>query len=310
MRIRGRYCDFALLETTILGVLTRASRIATNVYDVLKVSRGKTIFFMPARFDVPEAQPLDGYAYWLAVQRYNHDFQQQMNPIVSTHAQADWWGGVGTGTVPHALIACFLADTTEAMLAFAQYTPANSLRVVLADFNNDCVGTARSTLAAYWPRYLKALQAHDVQEQQRWTLFGVRLDTSANMRDSALPPDGEKGVNPMLVRIVREAIDCAWESWDVPPAWRDAAAAYCRSVRIVVSGGFSAQKIEQFESEAVPVDYYGVGSTLLRNDRATNTDYTMDVVRVKIHDTWVDIAKLGRAPNDNPDLMTIDLSQI
>ena len=35
LKIRGRYRDFALLETAILGVLTRASRIATNVYDVL-----------------------------------------------------------------------------------------------------------------------------------------------------------------------------------------------------------------------------------------------------------------------------------
>ncbi|MCS7069990.1 MAG: nicotinate phosphoribosyltransferase, partial [Anaerolinea sp.] len=45
LRIRGRYRDFALLETPILGVLTRASRIATNCYEVLKVSNGKPVLF-------------------------------------------------------------------------------------------------------------------------------------------------------------------------------------------------------------------------------------------------------------------------
>ncbi len=71
IKIRGRYQDFALLETPILGILTRASRIATNVYEVLRVCNGKPVLFFPARFDLPEVQAVDGYAYWLAVQRYN-----------------------------------------------------------------------------------------------------------------------------------------------------------------------------------------------------------------------------------------------
>lgn len=32
MRVYGRYRDFAILETPTLGILTRASRVATNVY--------------------------------------------------------------------------------------------------------------------------------------------------------------------------------------------------------------------------------------------------------------------------------------
>ncbi|MBC8077964.1 MAG: nicotinate phosphoribosyltransferase, partial [Chloroflexales bacterium] len=35
IKARGRYRDFALLETPTLGALTRATRIATNVYNVL-----------------------------------------------------------------------------------------------------------------------------------------------------------------------------------------------------------------------------------------------------------------------------------
>ncbi len=309
IRIRGRYRDFALLETPILGVLTRASRIATNVYNVLYVARGKSVLFFPARFDLPETQPIDGYAYWLAVQRYNYDNAMQVQPLVSTDAQAQWWDGRGGGTVPHALIACFMADTAEAMVAFAEYVPSHVLRVALVDFNNDTVAASLSTLQAYWPRYLAALQTDDADAQKRWTLFGIRLDTSANMRDVSVPPVAGGGVSSALVRIVRDALDKAWEGWNVPEPWIDIAKAYCRNIKIVVSGGFNAVKIERFERENVPVDMYGVGSTLLRNAEDVNTDFTMDIVRVKIRDQWVDMAKTGRKPNDNEQLKPVDLSQ-
>ena len=308
IKVRGRYRDFALLETPVLGVLTRASRLATNVYHVAKAARGKSLLFFPARFDLPEVQSIDGYAYWLAIQRYNADEGANVTPFVSTDAQAAWWGGRSGGTVPHALIACFLADTAEAMLAFARYVPSNVSRVVLADFNNDSIGAALATLSAYWPHYLDALQSGDAEDQKRWTLTGVRLDTSANMRDVSLQPDDPKGVNPVLVHLLRQALDHAWESWNVPTRWSDAAQAFCRNVKIVVSGGFNVAKIERFEQESVPVDMYGVGSSLLRNAEDTNTDFTMDLVRVNVQGKWVDIAKFGRKADDNADLKPVDFN--
>ena len=45
IRVRGHYGDFALLETTILGVLSRGSRVATNVFEVLQIACGKPILF-------------------------------------------------------------------------------------------------------------------------------------------------------------------------------------------------------------------------------------------------------------------------
>jgi nicotinate phosphoribosyltransferase len=308
IKIHGCYRDFGILETTMLGVLTRASRVATNVYDVLAAAGGKPVLFFPARFDLPEVQAVDGYAYYVAVERYNHDTGAKLAPAVSTDAQASWWEGRGGGTVPHALIACFLADTAEAMLAFARYVPPEVPRVALVDFENDTVAASLATIGAYWPHYMEALHSGDVEGQKRWTLNGVRLDTSGNMRDVSLEPDGPLGVNPQLVRTVRAALDGAWQTWDVKPDMADAARAYCRNVKIVVSGGFNAEKIRQFESDNVPVDIYGVGSTLLRNDNTTNTDYTMDIVRIKVDGKWVDMAKTGRKPNDNPDLQPIDLS--
>jgi nicotinate phosphoribosyltransferase len=310
IRIFGRYRDFTQLETPVLGVLTRASRIATNVYNVLKAARGKAVLFFPARFDLVEVQPTDGYAYWLAVQRYNRDENKQVSPLVSTDAQAKWWRGRGGGTVPHGLIACFMADTAEAMVAFAEHTPIEVPRVALVDFNNDCVADSLKTLAAYWQHYQPALASGDTETQKRWTLLGVRLDTSGNMHDASVPPDGEGGVSPVLVRAVRSALDRAWEGWNVPGQWQDAARNYCRNVQIVVSGGFNAERIERFERENVPVDVYGVGSTFLRNAEDSNTDFTMDVVRIKIRDTWLDMAKIGRKPNENPDLQPVDLSAL
>ena len=310
LEIRGSYRDFALLETPILGVLSRASRIATNVYEVLQVANGKPVLFFPARFDLAEVQSVDGYAYWLAIQRYNAETGNNMTPLVSTDAQGAWWGGAGGGTVPHAIIACFLGDTAESMRAFAHHIPVDVPRIVLADFNNDTVGAIRETLNVFWDEYQQAYLTQDETAQKRWTLNAVRLDTSSNMLDVSLTDDADKGVSPNLVRTVRKAIDSTWESWDVPDNLREVAEAYCKQVQIVVSGGFNREKIEKFEREDVPVDIYGVGSTFLSNDKRTNTDFTMDVVRLKIDGEWIDMPKKGRLPCDNPDLELIDLSKL
>lgn len=307
LRVRGRYRDFALLETAMLGVLSHATRVATNVYTLLEACNGKPVLFFPARFDLPKVQMLDGYAYWVAVQRYNHFFEKAIQPLASTDAQGAWWGGLGGGTIPHALIASFLGDTVAAMKAYAQFVPVDVPRILLGDFNNDTVGESVATLSAYWEAYRAALEAGDTEGQRRWTLHGVRLDTSANVRDKSLEPDGPYGTNPQLVSVTRAALDAAWQAWDVPESLVETAQAFCKQVQIVVSGGFNRERIAEYEAAGVPVDVYGVGSHFLRNDSATNTDYTMDVVRVKLHDTWVDMAKIGRQANDNPDLAPVDL---
>ena len=71
LKVRGRYRDFAMLETPTLGVLTRGTRIATNVYYVLDAACGKDVLFFPARFDAHELQASDGFAYHIGVQAYN-----------------------------------------------------------------------------------------------------------------------------------------------------------------------------------------------------------------------------------------------
>jgi nicotinate phosphoribosyltransferase len=305
MRVRGRYRDFAILETPTLGALTRGSRVATNVYDVLKAARGKTVLFFPARFDAHEVQAADGYAYQVAVQLFNQNFGKSLAAYVSTDAQGDWWGGAGGGTVAHAAIACFLGDTAEATLAFAATRPADIPRIALVDFRNDCVGTSLEVIRSLFKPYLRLLKEGRPEEARKYKLFGVRPDTSSNLRDVSVPPLGDRrldcGVNARLVFAMREAIDREWAGWDLPEADRRIAEQYCKDVKIAVTGGFTPAKIRQFEELKVPADIYGVGSWLLSacDVCGTNNDFTADVVRVKIEGRWHDLAKVGRKACDN-----------
>jgi len=305
MRVRGRYRDFAILETPTLGALTRGSRVATSVYEVLKAARGKTVLFFPARFDAHEVQAADGYAYQIAVQLFNQNFGKSLAAYVSTDAQGDWWGGAGGGTVAHSAIACFLGDTAEATLAFAATRPADIPRIALVDFRNDCVGTSLEVIRALFKPYLRLSKEGRPEEARKYKLFGVRPDTSSYLRDVSVPPLGDRrldcGVNPRLVFAMREAIDREWTSWNLPEADRRIAEQYCRDVKIAVTGGFTPAKIRQFEELKVPADIYGVGSWLLSSCEVcgTNTDFTADVVRVKIDGRWHDLAKVGRKACDN-----------
>ncbi len=316
MKIRGRYRDFAILETPVLGAITRGSRIATNVYNTLVAAKGKPIMFFPARFDAHELQAADGYAYDIAVERFNMDYSRKVDALVSTDAQGDWWASYGGGTVAHAAIASFLGDITETMITFAETQPPDVPRIALVDFLNDSVGDTLKVLEEYFKRYKKALENDREEEAKRWTLYGVRLDTSSHVRDINIPPLGDRdldtGVNPRLVWVVRNAIDEAYKDWDLNEKWNEKAREYCENVKIVASGGFDPEKITKFEELNVPVDAYGVGSSLMSNEKSvgTNTDFTADVVRVKIDGKWVDMAKVGRKACDNEDLEIIDLEKL
>lgn len=306
MRVRGCYRHFALLETPTLGILTRASRVATNVFETLIAARGKPVLFFPARFDLHEVQAADGYAYNIAVQRFNMDFAGTLGPQISTDAQGDWWGGAGGGTIAHAALSCFLGDTAEAMIAFARTLPPEIPRIALVDFNNDSVGDSLSSLKGLFDIYMDKLKNGNEVEAQKYVLYGIRLDTSGTLRDINVPPLGDPtldlGVTPRLVFNVRKALDSAWRSWNLSQSDQQLAEQYCQSVKIVASGGFNPERIQRFEKLEVPVDIYGVGSSLFANYGPRVTDFTADVVRVNVHDEWIPMAKIGRSPGENADL--------
>lgn len=254
LRIEGDYTLFAHLETVYLGVLARRTLVSTNVRRVVEAANGKQILYFPARHDHHRVQTGDGYAAHIA------------GAIgVSTDAQASWWGGRGIGTVPHGLIAAYDGDTVLAASRFAAWAPSDLNIVVLVDFENDSARTSLEVARALGSR-----------------LWGVRLDTSGDLVDRALWDEmgdfDPRGVNERLVRTVRDALD--------DEGFRD--------VRIVVSGGFTVEKIRAFEERGVPVDAYGVGSSLIRGEN----DFTADVVMTDGKPR----AKVGRWVRPNPRL--------
>jgi nicotinate phosphoribosyltransferase len=251
LTVTGPLHLFAHLESVYLGVLARRTKIATNVSRVVEAARGKPLLFFADRFDHFATQGGDGYAAHIAGARG-----------VATDAMAAWWGEKGLGTMPHALIAAYGGDTVEATAAFARHVPEADL-IALTDFNNDCVTDSVACARAFGAR-----------------LWGVRLDTAGTMVDRSIGPDlmgdfDPTGVNVLLVRLVREALDA--EGFG--------------HVRIIVSGGFNADRIAAFEADGAPVDAYAVGSALLQG----SCDFTADVVAVDGRE----MAKKGRRVRPN-----------
>jgi nicotinate phosphoribosyltransferase len=259
MTIEGDYTLFAHLETVYLGVLARRTLISTNVREVIEAAGRKPIIFMPARHDHHRVQTGDGYAAHVAGATIGVEIG------VTSDAQASWWGGRGIGTVPHSLIASYGGNTVLAATKFAEQADADARIVVLVDFENDSVKTSLEVARALGDR-----------------LWGVRLDTSSQLVDRSLWGEmgdfDPRGVNERLVRRVRDALD------------RDG----FERVRIVASGGFTAERIHAFEEAGVPVDSYGVGSSLIRGEN----DFTADVVMTDGRPS----AKVGRRYRPNPRL--------
>jgi nicotinate phosphoribosyltransferase len=308
MKIRGVYRDFALLETLYLGALTRGTRIATNTYNILKAANGKGVLFFPARFDLPATQESDGYAYYIGLQKYNQDFNRDIKPLVSTDAQGAWWGGRGGGTVAHAYIICHLKDSAEAMINFARHLPPDIPRIALVDTNNDCVGDSLKTAGILFKEYLRLTEKGEIEEAAKYKLFGVRCDTSSNMIDKSLEavgdPQMDYGVNPRLVRALRDALNSGWKDLNIKEKDYNIARDYYTSINIVASGGFDIGKVEFFERQGAPVDLYGVGSYFFSGE--TN-DFTADIVRVNAGGEWIELAKDGRHSINNNALKPVTL---
>jgi nicotinate phosphoribosyltransferase len=238
MHIEGPAASFAHLETVYLGVLARRTKIATNVRLCVEAAQGKPVLFFGARFDHFSVQGGDGYAASIGGAE-----------AVSTDAGAEWWGARGIGTIPHALIACYRGDTTLATHKFYDHiAKGTDIRVIaLVDYHNDCVRTSL-----------------EVARKLKDILWAVRLDNSGTMVDRSLWDEmmqfDPRGVNVRLAEKVREALDREGFS----------------HVKIIVSGGFNAEKIASFEEQKTPVDIYAVGSFLLTGIY----DFTADVVKV------------------------------
>lgn len=295
IKIRWPYKYFARLESVYLGILARATKVATNTAKVAQAANWKPLFFFADRFDILWAQQLDWYAASLAWAAW-----------VATDAGGSYNNIKWMWTMPHALIAVNNWDTKIATLEFAKKYP-DVPSISLVDFDNNCAQTSVEVA-----QYLK---------QNGEKLYWVRLDTSGSMVDewilfgkwileeyfssddsqqirqeyqenksannvvnnslfswetiSKLKEKSLCWVSARLVKLVRENLDDNWFN----------------QVKIFVSGWFNAEKIELFENENIPVDWYWVWSSLLAPKYVKdNWDFTADIVSIN----WNIVGKVWR----------------
>ncbi len=260
LKVKGRYEDFGFLESIIDGILTRRSCVATNVKEVVEALRGTDCFSMADRQDDYLTQSGDGYATYVAGIKK-----------FSTDAQGAWVGVKGMGTMPHALIEMCHGDVVKACRLYHECYPEAPV-VALIDYHNNVV---RDSVKAY-----KELGS---------ILHGVRVDTSKALIDHYFDDKDTSGFDPHgvckeLIFALRKALDEVGG----------------KDVRITVSSGFTAKKIEEWTRLGVPVDTYGVGTSLIRNN---TLGYTGDLVAID----GVPEAKEGRHEVDNPRLERVKL---
>ncbi|MYL34080.1 nicotinate phosphoribosyltransferase [Pontibacillus yanchengensis] len=264
LTISGPYQYFGYLEGIIDGILSRRTSVSTNVYNVVKAARTsgkqKPIIFMGDRDDHYTQQAGDGYAAYIGG-----------STAQATHAMNEWWGKEGMGTMPHALIQMFQGDVVAASKAYHKQYPNDDL-TALVDYNNDVI-TDSLKVAREFGNELK----------------GVRVDTSRTLVDKyflrnqhLMGTFDPRGVNSQLIFALRKALDA--EGYN--------------HVKIVVSGGFTEDRIREFEEQKVPVDMYGVGSSLLK----INTSFTGDNVLLN----GMSEAKEGRRYRPNPRLERVE----
>lgn len=237
LKVFGRYEDFGYLESVIDGILSRRTSVATNVMRVVRALRGTATFSMADRQDDILTQAGDGYATYVAGIKK-----------FSTDAQGSWVGVKGMGTMPHALIQMCNGDIVKACQVYHATYPDTPV-TALIDYHNNVV---HDTIMAG-----KAL-GH--------ILGGVRVDTSKALIDHYFDDKDTSGFDPHgvckeLIYVLKRELIANHLDW----------------IKITVSSGFTAEKIDEWTKEGVPVDMYGVGSSLIVNNTC---GYTGDLVSI------------------------------
>ena len=225
LKVTGKYENFGFLESVIDGILARRSSVATNVMEVIKAAKGTPVFSMADRQDDYLSQIGDGYATYVAGIKK-----------ISTDAQGLWWGGKGMGTMPHALIQICNGDVCKAADIYLKTYP-NEKVTALIDYNNNVTVDAL-ILAKHLGQKLNA----------------VRVDTSRSLIDHYFDNKDTTGFDPHgvckeLIFALRDILDKNGFNY----------------VKIVVSSGFTAEKIKEWVELNVPVDLYGVGTSTINN---------------------------------------------
>jgi nicotinate phosphoribosyltransferase len=157
LSIKGRYLDFCMHETAILGLLCQASGVATASARCKKAAGERTVLSFGARRMHPAISAM--------VERNAYIGGCDGASVVMSQ---DFTGELPKGTMPHSLI-ILMSDTIEAAKAFNEIMPRSVKTVALIDTFND-----------------EKIEAVRVAQALGKKLFAIRIDTPRNRRGDFL----------------------------------------------------------------------------------------------------------------------------
>jgi nicotinate phosphoribosyltransferase len=123
LRISGRYRDFAVYETTILGFLCHASGVASAAAHIRLAARDRPVFSFGSRRQHPAIAAMIERAAWIG----------GVDAASNTCAPA---GIPLAGTMPHAFVMCY-PQPEDAWRAFAREAGPEVPRIMLCDTLSD-----------------------------------------------------------------------------------------------------------------------------------------------------------------------------
>ena len=157
LEIEGKYTDFGLLETSMLGLICQSSGVATKAARAKKAAGNRPVISFGARRIHPTIAPMVERSAFIGG-----------CDGVSVVYDAELIGEEPSGTMPHALI-LLIGDTVEATRYFDEVIDEKVKRISLIDTFND-----------------EKLEAVRVAEALKERLYGVRLDTPSSRRGNFL----------------------------------------------------------------------------------------------------------------------------
>jgi len=170
MALDGRYVEYGIYESSLLGILRHATSVATKAARLRLAAGDKTLLFFGIRSVHPALAPMvDRYALMGGCD------------AVSSIIGAELAGVKPVGTMPHALILIF-GNQPEAWKAFDEVIPRDVPRITLCDTLSD-------------ERFEALLAAETLKDK----LYGVRFDT----------PSSRRGDMKKIVKEARWTLDLA-----------------------------------------------------------------------------------------------------
>ena len=153
IEIEGRYQDFCVYETAILGLICQASGVATKAARFRKLAEGRPVISFGARRMHPALAPM--------IERNAYIGGCDGVAVIKS---GEIIGEDPMGTMPHALIIC-LGSTVEAIKAYDEVLEPKLKRVALIDTFLD-----------------EKFEVLNVAEAMGKRLFAVRFDTPGSRR--------------------------------------------------------------------------------------------------------------------------------